>query len=70
MPDIAMCKGEGCPIRDDCYRYRATPSEYVQSYFAVTPYDKKLGCEHYWEMKYSYEPRNGSGVQQGKRSRG
>lgn len=50
MPDIAMCKGEGCPIREDCYRYKATPSEYVQSYFSTTPYDKKLGCDYYWEM--------------------
>jgi len=31
-PDITMCKGAGCPVRENCYRYKAEPSEY-QSYF-------------------------------------
>ena len=38
MPDIAMCKGEGCLQKNDCYRYRAIPSEY-QSYFRIPPYE-------------------------------
>lgn len=37
MPDIAMCKGGKCPLRDHCYRHRATPSEFRQSYFAEPP---------------------------------
>lgn len=49
MPDISMCKGDGCPIKQDCYRFTARPSEFYQSYFAVVPYDKKTGCDHYWE---------------------
>ena len=37
MPDITMCKGEGCPIKIGCYRYRADPSEFRQSYFVEPP---------------------------------
>jgi len=31
MPDIAMCRGRGCPIRCLCYRFRVTPDPYWQS---------------------------------------
>lgn len=49
MPDITMCRGEGCPIKEDCYRFNATPTPLYQSYFAIVPYDTKRGCDHYWE---------------------
>ena len=32
MPDISMCRGEGCPIRTTCYRYAAEANPYGQSY--------------------------------------
>ena len=32
MPDISKCNGEKCPKREYCYRYRATPNKYGQSY--------------------------------------
>lgn len=37
MPDIQMCPGHNpdktpCPLRDKCYRYRATPNETWQSF--------------------------------------
>jgi len=52
MPDITMCTGGECPIRERCYRFKATPSEYRQSYFAVVPYAVVDGgergeCRHY-----------------------
>ena len=25
MPDIAMCSGDGCPKKLDCYRHRTCP---------------------------------------------
>ena len=49
MPDITMCIGNDCPLKETCYRYTATPSEYCQSYFMESPY-KDGGCNHYWEM--------------------
>lgn len=45
MPDITMCKGEGCEARVTCYRFTATPSM-RQSYFMKNPSDNN-GCEYY-----------------------
>lgn len=46
-----MCNGIGCPLKDTCYRYTATPNEFRQSYFLMTPYDNEKGfCEYYWEI--------------------
>jgi hypothetical protein len=51
MPDITMCNGEGCPLKENCYRFTATPSEYSQSYFIEIPYDNEYErCEHHWKM--------------------
>ena len=50
MPDITMCNGHNCPIRVNCYRYTAIPSD-RQSYFLETPIrieNGKLKCDHYW----------------------
>jgi hypothetical protein len=49
MADITMCSGEGCPLKQICYRHTAKPSE-LQSYFAQPPV---LGgtCEHFWRTE-------------------
>lgn len=49
MPDIAMCKGQDCPLKENCYRYTANPCEY-QSYFLHPPH-KDGKCEHFWDNK-------------------
>ncbi len=49
--DITMCSGQGCPIKEKCYRFTAKPSEFRQSYFLDTPIKIKDGvakCDHYW----------------------
>ena len=54
MPDITMCKGEACSIKESCYRYKATPNEYRQSYFVEPPFKKKMSgtdCEHFWDKR-------------------
>jgi hypothetical protein len=53
MPDITMCTGERCPLKQICYRHTATPSRY-QSYFAKPPV---LGgtCEYFWRAEVSKE---------------
>jgi hypothetical protein len=51
MPDITMCSGDGCPLKDECFRYTATPSP-RQSYFVKAPFKKENGkvmCDHFWE---------------------
>lgn len=32
MPDISMCRGQGCPIKISCYRHMAEANPYWQSY--------------------------------------
>jgi hypothetical protein len=48
MPDITMCPGHDCPLKEKCYRYTAKPCEFRQSYFMSPPY-KDGKCDHYWE---------------------
>lgn len=36
MPDITMCTGN-CPVKENCYRYMATPNPYGQSYSMLEP---------------------------------
>lgn len=37
MPDICMCRGVNCPLKEDCYRYTREPNPYRQAYFDVIP---------------------------------
>ena len=46
MADITMCNGTGCEMKEICYRYRATPSEFRQSYFFSSP-NNGLECDFY-----------------------
>lgn len=48
MADITMCNGKNCDLRQTCYRYKAKPNEYRQSYFVETPI-KNGECDKYWE---------------------
>lgn len=60
MPDITMCNGHNCPIRVNCYRYTAIPSD-RQSYFLETPIrieNGKLKCDHYWGDNDPFEQLN------------
>jgi hypothetical protein len=50
MPDITMCNGVGCEIKEICYRYKATPSEFRQSYFFNSP-NNGLECDYYWKFE-------------------
>ena len=48
MADITMCKGTGCPFKEDCYRYTANKGEY-QYYFVNVPYNKEAeDCHEFW----------------------
>ena len=47
MPDIAMCEGAECPMKESCHRFTATPSEYKQAYFETPPV-KDGKCNMYW----------------------
>lgn len=46
MPDIAKCWGGDCPVKENCFRYTAKPSD-RQSYFVNPPYENGK-CVYYW----------------------
>lgn len=48
MPDIAMCQGDECPVKENCWRYTA-PADRWQSYFGTPPFNEN-GCEYFWDV--------------------
>lgn len=46
MPDITMCSGEGCPKKEQCYRFTARPDQ-RQSYFAKPPINDRGECSYF-----------------------
>ena len=52
MPDISMCSNDECPLKNSCYRFMATPSEYMQSYtkFNFEVKNNHIMCNHF--VKY------------------
>jgi hypothetical protein len=50
MPDITMCKGEDCSVKEQCYRFTAHPTTDWQAYFIEVPgHDES--CEYFLESK-------------------
>ncbi len=54
MPDISMCDNIECSKRSTCYRYRAVPDKYWQSYASFG--QDKTGCSYYWDVKDAIGP--------------
>lgn len=48
--DITMCFGAYCPIKETCYRYTATSSEWRQSFFVESPIKEDNTCEYFMEI--------------------
>lgn len=58
MPDISMCSGKGCDLKEKCYRFTAKPSMW-QTYFFGTPNTKPDECDHFWDNSdYNYDIKN------------
>tara|TARA_R110000782_G_scaffold218544_1_gene305932 strand:+ start:366 stop:521 length:156 start_codon:yes stop_codon:yes gene_type:complete len=50
MADISMCEGKGCDVKETCYRFKATPNKYRQSY--IFPSNIQIGgCDSYWNLQ-------------------
>lgn len=49
MPDITMCMGGDCELKEKCYRYTAKVNIYSQSYFSKIPYWNSQSCQEYWD---------------------
>lgn len=50
MPDITCCTGGKCPKKEECYRFRAVPSE-RQSYFVEPPWERWHRCDFFWKVE-------------------
>jgi hypothetical protein len=46
MADITCCTGDGCPLKENCYRFTSEKSE-RQSYFFTPPFEDNT-CGMYW----------------------
>jgi hypothetical protein len=58
MPDVTMCSGNNCELSSICYRYKAEPSKFRQSYFCKPPNEVlecEYFCEYFWEYKTDEE---------------
>jgi len=51
MADISKCTGEGCVLKENCYRFTA-PSGMLQSFF-ISPPIKDGECDYYWSQNWS-----------------
>lgn len=47
MPDISMCPGNDCPMKEKCWRFTATPDPWRQAFFSTPPNDGEE-CEQFW----------------------
>ena len=52
MPDICMCDGKDCPLREKCYRHLSEKNtEIGQTYFLNAPYNPKTNhCDHFIDI--------------------
>lgn len=48
MPDISMCRHPGCPVKEKCYRYTATPNPFWQAYTSINDV-REDGCDLFWD---------------------
>lgn len=58
MPDITMCCNYGCPLKEKCYRYRAVPDPYWQSFAMYKPEErvgspvKVMDAQCFWQIDW------------------
>ncbi len=56
MPDFCMCQGDDCPLKNQCYRYRAVP-DLAQPYLSDLPYDfEKQVCKGFKDVVKTSAP--------------
>ena len=58
MVDITKCQGTECPLKIECYRYRAPKDSVYQAYFTEVLYDKEKGtCDSILRRSIMIEKR-------------
>ena len=57
---MSMCKGNKCPLRETCYRYKAVANVPIQSYID-SPYNvREDKCDFYWPTKILQDGKDNS----------
>lgn len=56
MPDLAMCRDHACPAREQCYRYKATPST-RQAYADFERAANRDKCPLFVKLRVKKEPK-------------
>jgi len=51
MVDITMCEGKNCPMRENCYRYKARPGKWQSQFNGPNQLKSDGTCDLYWPMK-------------------
>lgn len=49
MPDITMCEGGSCVLKENCYRFKAKPTPSWQAYFNTPPFKDEHNCDYFWK---------------------
>lgn len=63
MPDIWMCHGEGCPMKDQCYRHTAKETPLRQAYFLTPPLTSVEPFECEYQLPIWREPAQPGGTE-------
>jgi len=59
MPDISMCENEECKFKEECYRFTAKPSEFMQAYGEFNCKNKSGIDTFFWKNGIpSVQPKN------------
>lgn len=56
MPDISMCNNILCKSKETCFRFKAKPNEFRQSYSNFTCEDEELNCSYYIKIDKTNDP--------------
>lgn len=57
MSDILKCMGFDCPLRENCYRFKAPNNDLYQSYLYEPPYNNGT-CELFYEIPTTKKSKN------------
>jgi hypothetical protein len=52
MPDISMCENIHCPSKDKCYRYKATPNPFTQTYSKYEVPKRRKKCDYFIKLTH------------------
>ncbi len=53
MSDISMCSNTKCPLKEKCYRFKAVPNKYRQSYMSYKYEDGN--CPDFYPINKEHE---------------